>query len=679
MQRASRYKGTPTGPLGNRTGARGLHGYTLACLACVALAGCSGITVRQAKRPDLLQAFRTSLLEDHDLSPRTLLTLRQLDLERVYSDNPTNAFGQLQKITVSDPQPDRIFAMAELSYLLGRQAEGRKKQDPVVYYYLCAGYAYHYLFDSDAARGDPAGKDTDQHPSAWDTGNPAYFDPRFRLACDLYNSGLAKCLRAAQKAGRLDPTGQLHVPTTDGKGFTLSVVHRGFSWRPDEFGPLQLCCDYEVQGLQNVYHGYGLGVPLIGSRDPAAPGPAHAFYPHAVDFPVSAFFRFDGDLSELCACHCGRLELYNPLAVHTVQINGRSIPLETDLTTPLAYYLSHTEFNDVPYAGFLRPDEVQKRSGIYMFEPYERGKIPVLMVHGLLSSPVTWAPLFNDLRADPALRERFQFWFYLYPSSNPYMLTAADLRQTLAQLRGELDPGHTDRALDRMVLVGHSMGGIVSRLLTVDSGGDFWRLVSATPFETIPLNDDDRSELRRIFFFDRQPFIERVVFLGTPHHGSDLSPSFPARLAEHFVRYPTRLMRLANDLAKANPAAWPTLRKGSLPTSLDMLKPKSPVLELIAYRPEPGNVHYHSIIGELPRDERYVEYLIPGGTTREKTDGVVTYTSAHLDHIDSEIVVPADHLHIHHHPLAVQEVKRILLEHLRTDGAIQRVSATERN
>src|SRR5207247_11201815 len=141
------------------------------------------------------------------------------------------------------------------------------------------------------------------------------------------------------------------------------------------------------------------------------------------------------NLTDLGSCHSGRLELYNSLAVKTVEVKGRPVPLETDLTTPLAHYLSHTEFDDDSFRGFLRPEETQKRSGIYMFEPYQRGKIPVLMVHGLLSSPVTWAPLFNDLRADPVLRERYQFWFYLYPTGNPYLITAADLRHTITKLR----------------------------------------------------------------------------------------------------------------------------------------------------------------------------------------------------------------------------------------------------
>jgi pimeloyl-ACP methyl ester carboxylesterase len=621
------------------------------------------------------------LLEDHEVSERTLQTFRQLDLEEAYQESPADAFRRLQQLTIANPDRDRLFALAELSYLLGRQAEKRKKQEAVAYYYYCAGYAYHYLFDAPK----PAELDLQKAPISLAAANDrqdsqrdaSYFDPRFRLACDLYNSGLAKCLRAAQRSGRLDPTGQLHVPTTDGEGFTLSVVHHDFMWRPDEFGPLLFCTDYQVEGLQNLYYGYGLGVPLIGSRDPAAPGPAHAFYPRAIDFPVTAFFRFDGNLAELTACHCGQLELYNPLAVKTVEIKGRPVPLETDLTTPLAYYLSHTEFGDDPYLGFLRPEEVQKRSGIYMFEPYQRGKIPVLMVHGLLSSPVTWAPLFNDLRADPVLRERFQFWFYLYPTANPYLITAADLRQTISQLRIELDPQHQDDSLDRMVLAGHSMGGLVSRLMTIDSGNDFWRLVSTQPIESLRLDSANRTELERIFFFERQPYVRRVIFLGTPHHGSDLSPTIPARLADKLVRFPARFMRLTNDVARTDPKGWPSLVNGGLPTSVDLLKPGSPALELIAYRPEPPGVHYHSIIGELPRGERFIEYLIPGGTTKEKTDGVVTYASAHLNSVDSEIVVPADHLHVHHHPLAVQEVKRILLEHLGAREGIMRVSGSD--
>jgi pimeloyl-ACP methyl ester carboxylesterase len=624
------------------------------CALAAAACGCSlGIGVRQTASPPLLEAWRDSLADD-GLSPRSRQTLHSLDFDGLYQHNPADAFSRLHTLAVLDPRPDYLFALAEISYLLGRSREKAGDQQACAHYYLCAGYAYHYLFVP-----YPPGQGA----------NPAtagVFDPRFRLACDLYNTGLAKCIRAAQRVGRLDPRRQLHLPTPDGKGFTLSVVHHGFPWKPEEFGPLLFCADYQEVGLENHYRGYGLGVPLIATRAaPKGAAPAGAYYPSNVSFPVTAFFRFEGSLADLGTQRAGRLELYNPLRVQSTQVAGRPVPLETDLTTPLAYFLGHTDLEDVSITGFFRVDQVQKRSGVYMFEPYQPGKIPVLMVHGLLSSPLTWTPMFNDLRADPGLRERFQFWFYLYPTGNPYLVTAADLRETLARLRAELDPQHRDAALDHMVLVGHSMGGLVSKLLTVDSGDDFWHLVSKESFAQIKAQPETRAELGRIFFFEAQPFVKRVIFLGTPHHGSKLSPSPPGRLAARLVQLPKSLLEASQDLVRENPMLGPKGEGkeghslGRLPTSVDLLAPGAPALEILAARRAPPGVHYHSIIGEV------------FGKGDKGGDGVVSVASAHLPGVDSELVVPADHFHVHHHPRAVLEVRRILQEHLNQLAADQ--------
>src|SRR5262249_6531556 len=156
----------------------------------------------------------------------------------------------------------------------------------------------------------------------------------------------------------------------------------------------------------------------------------------------------------------------------------RTVPLESDLTTPLAHFLAHTRLETSGYAGFLRPDSLANRAGVYMLEPYQPGKIPVVLVHGLLGSPLTWAPVYNDLLADPTLRRRFQFWAYFYPTGSPYLASAADLRRELTKLRAAVDPRGQDRALDETVFVGHSMGGLVSKLMSVRGGEDFWKLVS---------------------------------------------------------------------------------------------------------------------------------------------------------------------------------------------------------
>jgi pimeloyl-ACP methyl ester carboxylesterase len=278
------------------------------------------------------------------------------------------------------------------------------------------------------------------------------------------------------------------------------------------------------------------------------------------------------------------------------------------------------------------------------------------MVHGLLSSPLTWTTMFNDLRADPVLRDKYQFWFYLYPTGNPFLTAAADLRTALQRLRAEVDPNRADRAFDQMVLVGHSMGGLVSKVLTQDSRDDFWKLVSNDPFGQLKAEPETRQEFQRLFFFDEQPSVRRVIFLATPHHGSGYSPGLPGSLAKRFIRLPQKMLMAAQDLAKENPgsAGKELSRYHRLPTSIDLLDPGDPALELLAARPAPSGVLYHSVVG------------LSSGKVPDGSDGVVPFESAHLPDAASEVIVQADHMHVHHHPRAVLEVRRILYEHMRT-------------
>jgi len=296
-----------------------------------------------------------------------------------------------------------------------------------------------------------------------------------------------------------------------------------------------------------------------------------------------------------------------------------------------------------------------------MLAPYQPGKIPVVLVHGLLSSPLTWAPVINDLQADPVLRERYQFWYYYYPTGAPYLSTAARLRRELELLRKEVDPQHQDMALDNMVFVGHSMGGLIANLMTIDSGDDFWKLVSNEPFDKLNLPPEARAELEQTFFFKRQPCVKRVVFIATPHRGSKLSPSPLGRFAVHLVQMPSELKTVHSNLDKDNPDLAKVLRDKALPTSIDLLAPGAPALQLMAHRPRPDDVHYHTIAGILKTTTTKVEFWLIGGS--DEGDGVVPYASAHLDNADSEVKVHADHFHVHHHPLAIQEVRRILMEH----------------
>jgi pimeloyl-ACP methyl ester carboxylesterase len=635
-------------------------------LVAVGLAGCSEIVIRSSKPPDLLDEWRASIVNAGELSARSRQTLRRFDLEQVYRQSPDQAAKRLHSEALADPQPDLLFALSEINYLRGKKAEKWSCCDAISYYYLAAGYAYHYLFTT--AEGDETAEARPLSPRD-------AFDPRFRLACELYNAGVAKCIHAAQKSGRLDPCSELRLPLGDGSAYVLSVDHAGFAWKPSDFGPLHFCNDYEVVGLANQYHAYGLGVPLIGTRAVNRTTPEGKYYPDEVVFPVTAFLRYDGSLADLGRRRVGRLELINPLTQQAVAARGRSVPLETDLTTPTAYMLAHSDLRGLEYTGFLHADRLNGKTGIQMFQQYQPGKIPVVMVHGLLSSPLTWTPMYNDLMADPAIRDRFQFWAYFYPTGEPYLVTAADLRKQLQQIRHDLDPAGQDAALDQMVLLGHSMGGLLSHLTTVDSGNDFWNEVDPRPLDTLALYPETRDALRPVFYFQRLPFVQRVVFLGTPHHGSRLSSSLVRNAAARLVQMPQALLTQATDLVKEDPNLPPKLR--TIPTSVDMLAPKDETLELLAARPRPQRVHYHSVIGLVSPTRLGLEGLFTGFGVPEEGDGVVPYSSAHLAGVDSEVTVPADHMHVHHHPLAVREVRRILLEHAKSLETIKLVSAPD--
>jgi pimeloyl-ACP methyl ester carboxylesterase len=667
--------------------------FRLVLPCALVLAGCASIRVDHTHHPALLDAWRASAVLRDEVSPRTLQTLRQCNLAEQYEKTPDEAISALRSQVLRDPQPDLIFALAEMNYVQGRIAEKHDCARATACYYLCAGYAYHYLFDEpprpapdmEASRPPPTplvsggdkGAAVLPPPSVETPALPApsldqsvprssIFDPRFRLACDLYNAGLAKLIIAAQRVGQLDPRQELRMPTPDGQGFRLSVLHSGFTWKSEEFGKLLVCSDYAVVGLANQHRSYGLGVPLIATRafGTNKEVAARTFYPHEACFAATAFLRFEGSLADLCSHRCGRLELYNPLTIQSVEAAKQSVPLETDLTTPLAYFLAHSNLTELDeYLGFLRGDMIRAHTGMHMLVPYQPGKIPVVLVHGLLSSPLTWAPVINDLQADPVLRERYQFWYYYYPTATPFLSTAAHLRGELELLRNEVDPRHEDPALDNMVFVGHSMGGLIANLMTIDSDEDFWKIVSKNePFEKLKLPEDARTELRQTFFFQREPCVKRVVFIGTPHRGSKLSPSPLGRLAVHLVRMPRDLMTLHADIVKDNPDLAKVLRDRILPTSIDLLEPGAPALQLMANRPRPQNVHYHTIAGVTSTASTSVERLL-AGDTGDPGDGVVPYTSAHIGEADSELVVRADHFHVHHHPLAIQEVRRILMEH----------------
>jgi hypothetical protein len=574
-------------------------------------------------------------------SERTMLLLRQYDLADKLTEDPCQLVAELREIFNREPTADKLYSLAELAYISGRKTELTHSHKALELYGATVLHSYMYLFDDRFAG----------------LRNP--YDPEFRGACDLYNSALESALRIVKKDGGLKP-GMTHQIKAASHKMNMTIVLRGEGWQSDDIDHFEFVSDYAITGLKNQYHTYGLGVPLIAvRRNQERQNPIERYYPPGTSLPVTAFVRMLPDTSGKETEHEVVLELYDPLSASDIMIGSRRVPLETDLSTPLAYMLNQPQLKNLDQStlGLLDPDATKKAVGLYMLEPYQAGKIPVLMVHGIWSSPVTWMEMFNDLRSLPDIRDKFQFWFYLYPTGQPFWYSAAQLRDDLAALRGMIDPGRREPALDQMVLVGHSMGGLVAKLQTLDSGNEFWQVVSKEPFQLVKASPDVKHTLEETFFFKPNTGVRRLITIGTPFRGSDAANGTTAWVGRKLITLPKAVVTGGEQLHRDNPGYFADHNLIDVPTSIDSLSPKSPIFPVMLASNHLPSVKYHNIVGRIPK-----QGLI--GHVAGDSDGIVAYSSAHLEDVASEIIVPAEHMNLHRHPRSVLEVRRILLEHL---------------
>jgi pimeloyl-ACP methyl ester carboxylesterase len=629
--------------------ARAAREASILALAVVTLlaAGCVQqryVTLRERPRNVLSDPLGLVARRGPKPTPRTTQLLRRYDLVQLSEKNPEIALASLQQEIESDPNPDKICSFAELAYLEGQRQEQRDRpKDALDAYGAAVAHAYWFLLDPNLDRFR----------------NP--YDPQFRRACDLYNESLAAAMRIAIKQNKLKP-GETHVIQTGKRQFHVEVVLRG-AWHAEDIERLEFVNDYQIEGgLTNQYHTYGLGVPLIAVRTPhEGESPAERYYPPGLCFPVTAFLKVADQTPQQSAAgvHRCTLELYDPLFSSDIAVCNRLVPLETDLTMPLAFCLAQPSFRakDIATFGLLNPNQAQAAKGLFMVEPFDPNRIPVVMVHGLWSSPITWMEMFNDLRAFPEIRSRYQFWFFLYPTGQPFWTSAAQLRDTLAEVRHTLDPAGQNPNLDQLVLVGHSMGGLVSRMQTLESGDEFWRLLSDKPLEELRATPEDRAKLAKSFYFHPNPSVKRVVTMGTPHRGSTFANDYTRQAGRILITLPEMMMELGNKLALMNPGYFRNKDLLTMTTSIDSLAPDCQIFPVMLAAERAPWTLYHNVVGVAPRQT----FL---GRVAEEGDGVVAYESAHVDDAASEIVVEADHMAVHRHPLAILEVRRILLEHL---------------
>jgi pimeloyl-ACP methyl ester carboxylesterase len=294
----------------------------------------------------------------------------------------------------------------------------------------------------------------------------------------------------------------------------------------------------------------------------------------------------------------------------------------------------------------------QEQEGLDTRRAYERGKIPVVMIHGLWGRPQLWDPMIAELEADPAVRRVYQFWTFRYASGDAIPYSAHLLRQSLRRARRTFDPDGTDAAFDRMVVVGHSLGGILAKMMVQESRSRLWQTVCERPIDTLSGPLEDCRLLEQAFCYKPVPEVRRVVFITTPHRGSPLASSAFRGIATRLCDRPSRFVQALETVQANNRRDLFTAQfAAENPTSAGELVPGHPFLVGLCDLNIDPAVQAHSIIADLCDPPR-----------KDSTDGIVPYSSSHLEGVASELLVRGLHVCLNH-PAVIREVRRILVEH----------------
>jgi len=609
---------------------QGIVSITAVAFLCFAAGCATPIGVNHVDRSVAYHSLAANAISAQRASSFSARELINFNLYQEFEDNPKKALADLHSGLAPNGDEDRIFALAELSFLHAQNSGERS-------YYLAAA-VYAYAFVIPGQRGTP----------------PRGIDPRLRWAVDLYNQSLTQAAKSDEGAYAIPMGGTFKLPFGE---LTIEFNERDLIWSGFRIKDFVPAADLEVRGLRNRYRTPGIGAALAASIEPleGEAGKQSMRIPPRLKIPVTAFLRLDDPRAALASGKLhGKLEFYTPDSARSLKIEGVDVPIEYETTSALALTLEGAPIWDFEIAGFRSGDfaiagSANLQEGLFMMQPHKTGRIPVVLVHGTASSPARWAELINELANDSRFWENYEIWLFMYNTGNPVAYSAMLLRDVLIKVVKELDPDDKDTGLKRMVVMGHSQGGLLTKMTVIDSGMHLWPF--SVPADELDLDVETRELLTRALILKPLPFVRRVIFIATPHRGSYQALGVLGRLGSWLVNLPGRFTKLSVALLTLQGKGFLLGPMSGLPTSIDNMNPTNRFIVGLSAIPIADGVVANSIVG-----------VEGGGPPAEGGDGIVKYSSAHIEGVESEKIVHSGHS-MQGHPETIQEVKRILLEH----------------
>lgn len=633
-------------------------------LAAALLTGCAGVKVGSISPADYLAQRRGDVLTTGKLSTSAQEVLRVIgsDADLCGKSGPACRAALADSPGLTDEQ--RLSALSEVWLQValaadkgGTTAEPSSPDTAIEAWLETARHAYAYLFFTARKPRDRA------------------FEDRQTQVRDYYNYAVQQAItglyRTYQRAG--SGAGSTPQAPTEGAPPQVPQVPQVGNWRigtdvtalrlpadsalPDELIP---AASLTFSGLRNTYRRDGFGAELVAaaskrtydeSQQPSVPY-------RETPFPaVTALLLFDGNsLGDILRTRSLRIAAYDPYRTVTVQLAGQEVPLAANFTSGYGLWLARSDFALQALRSLFGSAEGLTEPRIYLMQPYDPERRTIVMLHGLASSPEAWINVANEVLGDETLRRRYQVWQVYYPTNAPLPLNNQAIRQALEQTLAHFDPSGKAVASNNLTLIGHSMGGVLSRLMVSSSEDKLWdALLSSYPMQGAQQQRME-AKLAPYLRFEPLPQVSDAIFIAAPHRGTPFANNRVSRWVANLVTLPVTMLGQLNDISRELIRIAPArqdLGAFRIPNSIDNLSDRDPFVRLSSGLPMNPRVRFHSIIGNDT----------PGLAQALSSDGIVPYESAHLDGAASELVIASPHS-VQENPLAILEIRRILREQL---------------
>ncbi|WP_254442938.1 MULTISPECIES: triacylglycerol lipase [unclassified Marinobacterium] len=619
-------------------------------IAPLLLGGCSilrefgpVVEVHTLDAGEAIELKRGDILTRGKLSDATTQTIRVAALDAQACAKPISADCVEALAAVTGVATDR--RLAALSELWLAQAQAMKPgSEQQAAWFETIRYAYAYLFLGDHTPGERA------------------FEDRQTQVRDWYNYAVERAATAIFEVEQQTPTQLPAQPHRNIAGWELQLDMRGERLPGSTAVPAELlpASSLSFRGMRSLYRRDGFGAELVAvmpdaplTSAPTSEGSSSAKHDQQPlpwsemsAPPMTVLLHPDGDdLDSVLHTRTARLTVHDPYEESAIMLHGQRVPLAANFTAGYGLWLARANFNRQSLRSLLGREGGIDRPHVYLMQPYDPNRRIIVMLHGLASSPEAWVELANEILGDETLRQHYQIWQVYYPTNLPIALNHAMIRRALGDTLAHFDPSGQAPASSDLVLVGHSMGGVIARLMVSSTDQSLVQLAA----DRSRLTPQQIKRIDPMLRFEPFPHVSRAIFIAAPHRGTSVAGGRLGRWMAGFIRFPvTVLEELAHTLAP-NAAASSHESLGHIPNSVDNLDENDPFVRAAADFPISAQVRYHSILAQTNAD-------VP---LEDSDDGLVPYRSAHLPGAESEKVIISGHS-VQQNAAAVLEIQRIL-------------------